>query len=75
MFYSHEVLTSRKHGVATIWRQIHAQEGRPYGVTRVYGEQCNFVLKDAQVEQNKIRALLRSLHAVPIELDGKHKAK
>jgi hypothetical protein len=41
----------------------------------VYGEQCNFVLKDAQVEQNKIRALLRSLHAVPIELDGKHKAK
>jgi len=46
-----------------------------YGVTRVYGEQCNFVLKDAQVEQNKIRALLRSLHAVPIELDGKHKAK
>jgi len=41
----------------------------------VYGEQCNFVLKDAQVEQNKIRTLLRSLHAAPIELDGKHKAK
>jgi meiotic recombination protein REC8 len=41
----------------------------------VYGEQCNFVLKDAQVEQNKIRTLLRSLHAAPIELDGKHKVK
>jgi hypothetical protein len=41
----------------------------------VYGEQCSFVLKDAQVEQNKIRTLLRSLHAAPIELDGKHKAK
>lgn len=41
----------------------------------MYGEQCNFVLKDAQVEQNKIRTLLRSLHAAPIELDGKHKVK
>ncbi|TIA77131.1 hypothetical protein D6C76_05056 [Aureobasidium pullulans] len=112
MFYSHEVLTSRKHGVATIWlvatlgakstlkkvdrkelcavnipkacqtivspeapMALRLQSNLLYGVTRVYGEQCNFVLKDAQVEQNKIRALLRSLHAVPIELDGKHKAK
>ncbi|KAI5252770.1 hypothetical protein E4T42_03174 [Aureobasidium subglaciale] len=112
MFYSHEVLTSRKHGVATVWlvatlgskstlkkvdrkeicavnitkacqtivspeapMALRLQSNLLYGVTRVYGEQCNFVLKDAQVEQNKIRALLRSLHAAPIELDGKHKAK
>ncbi|KAI5198926.1 hypothetical protein E4T39_06521 [Aureobasidium subglaciale] len=112
MFYSHEVLTSRKHGVATVWlvatlgskstlkkvdrkeicavnitkacqtivspeapMALRLQSNLLYGVTRVYGEQCNFVLKDAQVEQNRIRALLRSLHAAPIELDGKHKAK
>ncbi|CAD0111038.1 unnamed protein product [Aureobasidium uvarum] len=54
---------------------LRLQSNLLYGVTRVYGEQCNFVLKDAQVEQNKIRTLLRSLHAAPIELDGKHKAK
>ncbi|KAI4715923.1 hypothetical protein E4T48_07900 [Aureobasidium sp. EXF-10727] len=112
MFYSHEVLTSRKHGVATVWlvatlgskstlkkvdrkeicavnipkacqtivspeapMALRLQSNLLYGVTRVYGEQCNFVLKDAQAEQNKIRTLLRSLHAPPIELDGKHKAK
>ncbi|KAG9649774.1 hypothetical protein KCU64_g9319, partial [Aureobasidium melanogenum] len=112
MFYSHEVLTSRKHGVATVWlvatlgskstlkkvdrkeicavnipkacqtivspeapMALRLQSNLLYGVTRVYGEQCNFVLKDAQLEQNKIRTLLRSLHAAPIELDGKHKAK
>ncbi|KAI4727570.1 hypothetical protein E4T49_04632 [Aureobasidium sp. EXF-10728] len=112
MFYSHEVLTSRKHGVATVWlvatlgskstlkkvdrkeicavnipkacqtivspeapMALRLQSNLLYGVTRVYGEQCNFVLKDAQAEQNKIRTLLRSLHAAPIELDGKHKAK
>ncbi|KAI4848669.1 hypothetical protein E4T44_03805 [Aureobasidium sp. EXF-8845] len=112
MFYSHEVLTSRKHGVATVWlvatlgskstlkkvdrkeicavnipkacrtivspeapMALRLQSNLLYGVSRVYGEQCNFVLKDAQVEQNKIRTLLRSLHAAPIELDGKHKVK
>ncbi|KAH0342846.1 hypothetical protein KCU81_g5463, partial [Aureobasidium melanogenum] len=112
MFYSHEVLTSRKHGVATVWlvatlgskstlkkvdrkeicavnipkacqtivspeapMALRLQSNLLYGVTRVYGEQCNFVLKDAQLEQNKIRTLLRSLHAAPTELDGKHKAK
>ncbi|KAK6001157.1 hypothetical protein QM012_003240 [Aureobasidium pullulans] len=112
MFYSHEVLTSRKHGVATVWlvatlgskstlkkvdrkdicavnipkacqtivspeapMALRLQSNLLYGVTRVYGEQCNFVLKDAQSEQNKIRTLLRSLHATPIELDDKHKAK
>ena len=41
----------------------------------MYGEQCNYILKDAQVEQNKIRTLLRSMHAPLTDVDGKHKAK
>ncbi|KAI9709951.1 MAG: hypothetical protein M1820_003029 [Bogoriella megaspora] len=96
MFYSHEVLTSRKHGVATVWlvatlgsksslrkvnrKDIQAvnvtkaceailtpdapmalrlQSSLLYGVSRVYSQQCTYVLNDAQHAQQSIRAMFR----------------
>ncbi|KAK4998596.1 R8 protein [Elasticomyces elasticus] len=96
MFYSHEVLTSRKYGVATVWlvatlgskstlkkvnrkaiidvdvpkacetiltpeapMALRLQSNLLYGVSRVYSQQCSYVLADAQNAQNNMRALLR----------------
>ena len=44
-----------------------------YGVARVYGEQCSYVLIDAQNAQNNMRALFRTVKQV--ELEGKHTAR
>jgi len=44
-----------------------------YGVVRVYGEQCSYVLIDAQNAQNNMRALFRTVKQV--ELEGKHTAR
>ncbi|KAI8934714.1 hypothetical protein NX059_008403 [Plenodomus lindquistii] len=96
MFYSHEVLTSRKYGVATVWlvatlgsksnlkrinrKQIldvnvskacqtivdpaapmalRLQGNLLYGVSRVYLQQCGYVLSDAQTANNEIMLLSR----------------
>ncbi|KAI9737866.1 MAG: hypothetical protein M1834_009236 [Cirrosporium novae-zelandiae] len=96
MFYSHEVLTSRKYGVATIWlvatlgsksslrkvnrkdiinvdvpkacetiitpkapMALRLQSNLLFGVSRVYSQQCGYVLADAQAAQNNMRALLK----------------
>ncbi|KAF2130883.1 hypothetical protein P153DRAFT_206353 [Dothidotthia symphoricarpi CBS 119687] len=98
MFYSHEVLTNRKYGVATVWlvatlgnksslkkinrKQIldvdvtkacrtvvdpvapmalRLQGNLLYGVSRVYLQQCGYVLSDAQNVQSQIRVLLRTV--------------
>ncbi|RYP77834.1 hypothetical protein DL771_000931 [Monosporascus sp. 5C6A] len=89
MFYSHEILTSRQYGVATIWlvatignksstrkvtrkaiQEVNVEKacdkildpGAPialrlqgnllYGVSRVYNQQCTYMLSDAQKIQN-----------------------
>ncbi|KAH6689476.1 Rec8 like protein-domain-containing protein [Plectosphaerella plurivora] len=96
MFYSHEILTSQQHGVATIWllatigprggtrkitrkaiQEVDVQRacekiiepGAPlalrlqsnllYGVSRVYSQQCNYVLSDAEKVQNDMRLFYR----------------
>ncbi|PSN63799.1 hypothetical protein BS50DRAFT_647578 [Corynespora cassiicola Philippines] len=96
MFYSHEVLTSRKYGVATVWlvatlgsrsslRKINRkaiqdvnvpkacqtitdpvapmalrlQGNLLYGVSRVYMQQCGYVLSDAQNAHNAMHMMLR----------------
>ncbi|MCJ1404428.1 hypothetical protein MMC11_007653 [Xylographa trunciseda] len=96
MFYSHEVLTSRKYGVATVWlvatlgsksnlkkinrkaildvdipkacmtitqpeapMALRLQSNLLYGVSRVYSQQCFYVLVDAQNAQNNMRTLLK----------------
>ncbi|KAF1942013.1 hypothetical protein EJ02DRAFT_512039 [Clathrospora elynae] len=98
MFYSHEVLTSRKYGVATVWlvatlgsksslkrinrKQIlevdvsracqtivdpvapmalRLQGNLLYGVSRVYLQQCGYVLSDAQNAHNAMRMMLRTV--------------
>ncbi|KAH9864959.1 hypothetical protein IAQ61_008905 [Plenodomus lingam] len=98
MFYSHEVLTSRKYGVATVWlvatlgsksnlkrinrKQIlgvdvskacqtivdpiapmalRLQGNLLYGVSRVYLQQCGYVLSDAQTANTEIKFLLRTI--------------
>ncbi|KAL5353385.1 R8 protein [Pseudogymnoascus australis] len=106
MFYSHEILTSRKYGVATVWlvgtlgptstalkvkrKQIlgvdvrkacetiiqpeapmalRLQSSLLYGVSRVYNQQCGYVLHDAQTAQNNLRALLKAVKDNAIDLD------
>ncbi|MCJ1384907.1 hypothetical protein MMC17_008025 [Xylographa soralifera] len=96
MFYSHEILTSRKYGVATVWlvatlgsksnlkkinrkaildvdipkacmtitqpeapMALRLQSNLLYGVSRVYSQQCFYVLVDAQNAQNNMRTLLK----------------
>ncbi|TLD23568.1 hypothetical protein E2P81_ATG08912 [Venturia nashicola] len=109
MFYSHEVLTSRKYGVATVWlvatlgqkstarkvsrKQIldvnvakacetiitpeapmalRLQSNLLYGVSRVYDQQCGYVLADAQAAQNTMRTLLKVVRAVNLDsTDGR----
>ncbi|OBT93972.1 hypothetical protein VE01_08224 [Pseudogymnoascus verrucosus] len=107
MFYSHEILTSRKYGVATVWlvgtlgptstalkvkrKQIlgvdvrkacetiiqpeapmalRLQSSLLYGVSRVYNQQCGYVLHDAQTAQNNMRALLKVMKNNAIDLNA-----
>ncbi|KAK7750422.1 R8 protein [Diatrype stigma] len=95
MFYSHEILTSRQYGVATIWlvatigskssakkitrkaiQDVDVEKacgkilepGAPialrlqgnllYGVSRVYRDQCDYMLKDAQQIQGTLNMLV-----------------
>ncbi|KAF3046067.1 hypothetical protein E8E12_010786 [Didymella heteroderae] len=103
MFYSHEVLTNRKYGVATVWlvatlgsksslkritrkqmldvdvgkacktivdpaapMALRLQGNLLYGVSRVYLQQCGYVLTDAQSAHNTMMLMLRSVkdHAI-----------
>ncbi|KAM0722571.1 hypothetical protein Q7P37_002012 [Cladosporium fusiforme] len=139
MFYSHEVLTSRKYGVATVWYASASQRlsimpppiDRPphsltthsrlvatlgsksnlkkvsrkaildvdvaktcdtiidpvapmalrlssnllYGVTRVYAQQCDYVLTDAEAAKVGMRAVFKSLKANELEATGGHKGR
>ncbi|KAI9716762.1 MAG: hypothetical protein M1812_005102 [Candelaria pacifica] len=107
MFYSHEVLTSRKYGVATVWlvatlgsksalkkvnrkailevdvpkacetiltpeapMALRLQSNLLYGVSRVYLQQCGYVLADAQSAQNNIKALLRVVRSPALDMDA-----
>ncbi|TKA65669.1 hypothetical protein B0A49_04986 [Cryomyces minteri] len=104
MFYSYEVLTSRKYGVATVWlvatlgskstlkkvnrraildvdipkacetviqpeapMALRLQSNLLYGVSRVYSQQCGYVLVDAQTAQNSMRALLRVIKTAELD--------
>ncbi|KAF5670630.1 meiotic cohesin protein [Fusarium heterosporum] len=98
MFYSHEILQSKKYGVATIWvvatvgrsRQkpatrkaiqkvnvpkacetiispgaplaLRLQSSLLYGVSRVYSQQCNYVLSDAEKTQSDMMTLFRVMN-------------
>ncbi|KAF2830191.1 hypothetical protein CC86DRAFT_464616 [Ophiobolus disseminans] len=107
MFYSHEVLTSRKYGVATVWlvatlgsksslkrinrKQIldvdvakacqtivdpvapmalRLQGNLLYGVSRVYLQQCGYVLSDAQNAQNALLMMLRTVKNFALDPDA-----
>ncbi|KAH6351706.1 hypothetical protein HBI37_038350 [Parastagonospora nodorum] len=107
MFYSHEILTSRKYGVATVWlvatlgsksslkrinrKQIldvdvakacqtivdpvapmalRLQGNLLYGVSRVYLQQCGYVLSDAQNAHNTMVLMLRTVQNHALDLDA-----
>ncbi|KAJ4368955.1 R8 protein [Neocucurbitaria cava] len=107
MFYSHEILTSRKYGVATIWlvatlgskstlkrinrKQIldvdvaktcqtimdpvapmalRLQGNLLYGVSRVYLQQCGYVLSDAQMARNTMQMMLRTVENAALDPDA-----
>ncbi|PBP26400.1 putative Rad21/Rec8 N terminal domain-containing protein [Diplocarpon rosae] len=96
MFYSHEILTSRKYGVATVWlvatlgaksntkkvskkaildvdvkkackticepeapMALRLQSNLLYGVSKVYNQQWEYLLMDAQSAQNMVRTLFK----------------
>ncbi|KAK0272151.1 R8 protein [Friedmanniomyces endolithicus] len=112
MFYSHEVLTSRKYGVATVWlvatlgaKSTHKRVSRKaildvdvqkacdtierpeapmalrlqsnllYGVTRVYSQQCGYVLTDAEAAKNNMKAIFRVIRASGLEAEGGTKGR
>ncbi|KAI0009670.1 Rec8 like protein-domain-containing protein [Xylariaceae sp. FL0662B] len=99
MFYSHEILTSRQYGVATIWlvatmgnksstkkvtrkaiQEVDVRKacgkilepGAPialrlqgnllYGVSRVYNEQCAYMLSDAHKIQTHMHLFFKALN-------------
>ncbi|KAF1989141.1 hypothetical protein K402DRAFT_418955 [Aulographum hederae CBS 113979] len=109
MFYSHEVLTSRKYGVATIWlvatlgsksglkkakvnrkailevnvpkacetiitpeapMALRLQSNLLFGVSRVFEQQCGFVLTDAQNAQKSMRALLEVVRYAELDTEA-----
>ncbi|CAN9439611.1 unnamed protein product [Alternaria alternata] len=107
MFYSHEVLTSRKYGVATVWivatlgqssslRRINRkqilevdvskacqtivdpvapmalrlQSNLLYGVSRVYLQQCGYILSDAEQTHNTLRLMLRTVKNTALDPDA-----
>ncbi|KAF1978109.1 hypothetical protein BU23DRAFT_595909 [Bimuria novae-zelandiae CBS 107.79] len=104
MFYSHEVLTSRKYGVATVWlvatlgsksnskkinrkaiqdvnvpkacqtiidpaapMALRLQGNLLYGVSRVYVQQCGYVLADAQNAYNAMHLMLRAIENAALD--------
>ncbi|KAK5687660.1 R8 protein [Elasticomyces elasticus] len=112
MFYSHEVLTSRKYGVATVWlvatlgskstlkkvsrkaildvdvakacetivrpeapMALRLQSNLLYGVTRIYSQQCGYVLNDAEAAKNSMRDLLRVVRGRGLEVEGGTKGR
>ncbi|KAM3415757.1 hypothetical protein BST61_g9268 [Cercospora zeina] len=112
MFYSHEVLTSRKYGVATVWlvatlgakstlkkvsrkaildvdvakacetiitpeapMALRLQSSLLYGVTRVYLQQCGYVLTDVESARNNLRAISRAMKQAELDAEGANKAR
>ncbi|KAK3990288.1 hypothetical protein QBC44DRAFT_394577 [Cladorrhinum sp. PSN332] len=110
MFYSHEILTSRQYGVATVWlvstvgirsntgnrkisrkdvEQVNVpkacetilQPAAPialrlqgsllYGLSRVYSQQCHYVLADAEKVQAHMMAFYNTLGGSKNALDPK----
>ncbi|KAK4125335.1 hypothetical protein N657DRAFT_570851 [Parathielavia appendiculata] len=61
MFYSHEILTSQDYGVATVCLL--------YGLSRVYSQQCHYVLTDAERVQAHMRAFYSALGGSDNALD------
>ncbi|KAF4549870.1 N terminus of Rad21 / Rec8-like protein [Elsinoe fawcettii] len=112
MFYSHEILTSRKYGVATVWlvATLGASEARRklnkaeiqkvnvpkacetitnpetplalrlqsnllFGVSKVYSQQCAFVLNDAEHVRTQVRQAMDAIRAATITSSKTHLAK
>lgn len=45
-----------------------------YGVSRVYAQQCGYVLHDAEAARNNMRALAKMMHQAGLAPEGVHKA-
>lgn len=46
-----------------------------YGVTRVYAQQCSYVLTDTEAAKTGMRAVFKSLRADELEAAGAHKGR
>ncbi|MCJ1462950.1 hypothetical protein MMC07_001554 [Pseudocyphellaria aurata] len=104
MFYSHEILTSREGGVATVWlvatlgsksnlkrvnrraildvdvprtcqiiikpevpMALRLQSNLLYGVSRVYSQQCGYILSDAQIAHSNMRTLIKTMRTAELD--------
>ncbi|PNS14810.1 Meiotic recombination protein rec8 [Sphaceloma murrayae] len=112
MFYSHEILQSRKYGVATVWlvATLGANEARKklnkseiqkvdvpkacetitstetplalrlqsnllFGVSKVYSQQCVYVLNDAEQVRTQVRQAMDTIRANATTTSRNHVAK
>lgn len=49
--------------------------GSRYGVTRVYSQQCGYVLNDAEAAKNNMRLMLNVMRTSALEAEGGHKGR
>ncbi|KAI9732031.1 MAG: hypothetical protein M1818_007626 [Claussenomyces sp. TS43310] len=54
-----------------ISEDCHSNAASRYGVSRVYDQQCSYVLSDTQAAQNNLRALSKVVKAAELDLDAR----
>ncbi|KAF7193006.1 Meiotic recombination protein rec8 [Pseudocercospora fuligena] len=54
---------------------LRLQSNLLYGVTRVYAQQCGYVLSDAESARNNLRAMLRVVQQAELEKEGANKGR
>lgn len=54
---------------------LRLQSNLLVGVTRVYSQQCGYVLNDAEIARNNMRTILKAMEASNLESEGGHKGR
>jgi len=67
---SNGLKTSKQPSVGTVVQLEDVADLKSYGVSRVYDQQCTYVLSDAQTAQNNMRALLRVVKSNDLDLSA-----
>ncbi|KAH9845878.1 ubiquitin c-terminal hydrolase [Teratosphaeria destructans] len=54
---------------------LRLQSNLLYGVTRVYAQQCGYVLNDAEAARSNMRAIFKVMRTAALESDERHKGR